>query len=152
MKYIKLLFIVLTGLFLVACDDGPKGSFGFTLPDGNAEYGQQYFVEFRCVDCHTVVGLEDELVAPFGIDPIMNVPLGGATHRIETYGELVTSIINPSHKVSSQYKMTPDTGDGQSVMRNYNSIMTVDELIDIVAFVQDQYTLKPYPPTTYKIY
>lgn len=139
-------------LMLFACDDGPKGSFGFTLPDGNADYGQMYFVEFRCIDCHTVVGLEDDLVAPEGIDPIMNVPLGGATNRIETYGQLVTSIINPSHKVSDQYKVLPVTGEDQSVMRNYNTIMTVDELIDIVAFVQAQYSLKPYPQTIYKMY
>ncbi len=139
-------------LILAACDLGPKSSFGFTLPDGNADYGQAYFVEFRCVDCHTVVGLEDELVAPEGIDPIMDVPLGGQTTRIATYGELVTSIINPSHKVSTQYRLSPAMEEEVSPMRNYNSIMTVDELIDIVAFVQEQYELKPYNRTVYRMY
>lgn len=131
---------------------GPASSYGFTLPEGNVEYGQQYFVEFRCIDCHTVAGKEDELLAPEGIDKVMEIPLGGTATRIATYGELVTSIINPSHKVSDQFRLSPSIDEGQSMMRNYNAIMTVDELIDIVAFVQDQYELKPYKATNYGIY
>ena len=152
MNYIKLFTCVVFSIFLVAWDNGPKSSAGFTLPDGNAVFGQQYFVEYRCSDCHTVAGLEDELIPPEGIDPIMSVKLGGPTTKIETYGELVTSIINPSHKVSNKYKMTPMREGGQSMMRNYNSIMTIDELIDIVAFVQNQYVLEPITPTNYKYY
>lgn len=152
MKIIYIFVTVLGILVLGACSLGPKSSYGFTLPEGNVQLGQAYFVEYRCVDCHTVAGMEDILVAPEGIDPIMNVQLGGAITHIETYGQLVTSIINPSHKVSDQYKMTPSIDETQSMMRNYNSIMTVDELIDIVAFVQAQYELMPVTPTVYKIY
>lgn len=152
MKILSLVLTTLAVLLIAACDMGPKSSFGFTLPEGNADYGQSYFVEFRCIDCHVVAGLEDELVAPEGIDPIMVVPLGGTTSRIQTYGELVTSIINPSHKVSTQYRLSPAMDERISQMRNYNSIMTVDELIDIVAFVQQQYELRPYPQTIYRMY
>jgi|TARA_R110002096_G_scaffold416576_3_gene619601 L-cysteine S-thiosulfotransferase len=152
----RILISLLSGAFglllIAACDMGPSSSYGFSLPEGNAEYGQQYFVEFRCVDCHEVAGMEGELMAPDGIDKIMVVPIGGTTTRIATYGELVTSIINPSHKVSDRYKLTPSIDDDQSMMRNYNAIMTVDELIDIVAFVQDQYVLQPYTPTRYTMY
>ena len=139
-------------MILAACDMGPKSSYGFTLPDGNAEYGEQYFVEFRCIDCHTIAGKEDLWDASDGIEPIMEVPLGGTTTKIATYGQLLTSIINPSHKVSDEYRVTPQIEGGQSMMRNYNTIMTVDELIDIVAFVQDQYVLEPYTPTIYRMY
>lgn len=152
MRYLSLFVGILMLSTLMGCDFGPKSSYGFSLPEGNADYGQQYFVEFRCVDCHNVVGMEDELVTPFGIDQIMNVPIGGTKTRIASYGELVTSIINPSHKVSDQYKVTPMTEDAESMMRNYNSIMTVDELIDIVAFVQSRYVLKPYTQSKYGIY
>ncbi len=152
MKALFITTLAFLALILAACDMGPKSSFGFTLPEGNSDYGQRYFVEFRCIDCHTVAGMEDELVAPEGIDPIMAVPIGGQKTRIATYGELVTSIINPSHKVSSQYRLTPAMDAEISPMRNYNSIMTVDEMIDIVAFVQEQYELKPYPRTVYRIY
>jgi len=152
MKYLSIFLSGVFVLLLASCDLGPKSSYGFTLPEGDSAYGQQYFVEFRCIDCHVVPGLEDELVAPEGIDPIMVVALGGTTTRIATYGELVTSIINPSHKVSREYRLTPVVDEDQSMMRNYNSIMTVDELIDIVAFVQEQYVLQPYTPSRYVIY
>ncbi len=152
MKISVVIFALISAFLLVSCDYGPKSARGFTLPDGNETYGKQYFVEFRCIDCHTVAGLEDELNAPEGIDPIMNVPLGGEKARIATYGELVTAIINPSHKVSEKYRLSPAMDVEQSPMRNYNSIMTVDELIDIVAFVQSHYELRPIPPTVYKVY
>lgn len=152
MKYIQFLLGLTLLIFLSGCDDGPKSALGFTLPDGNADYGEQYFVEFRCIDCHTVKGKEDTLVGPDGIDPIMNVVLGGRVMRIATYGQLVTSVINPSHRVSNKYRMTPMAEDGQSMMRNYNTIMTVDELIDIVAFLQAQYELEPYRAYKYKVY
>ncbi len=145
-------FVAVFALSLAACDMGPKSSYGFTLPEGNADYGQSYFVEFRCIDCHVVAGLEDELVAPEGIDPLMAVPLGGTTTRIQSYGELVTSIINPSHRLATGIALSPAMDEEISPMRNYNSIMTVDELIDIVAFVQGQYELRPYPQTIYKMY
>lgn len=151
----KYLLIFIGALFLTslsACDRGPSSSYGFTLPDGNADYGQAYFTEFRCIDCHTVVGKEADIFLPDGIEPIMSVPLGGKTTRIQSYGQLVTSIINPSHKVSTQYQVTPQIDGTQSMMRNYNSIMTVDELIDIVAFVQNQYELEPIKPTIYRMY
>jgi len=152
MRIILFVTAIFCALIVSSCSFGPKSSYGFTLPEGNAEYGKAYFVEYRCVDCHTVAGLEDELLAPEGIDSIMNVVLGGPATHIETYGELVTSIINPSHKVSEQYRVTPSIDEPQSMMRNYNSIMTVDELIDLVAFIQDQYELMPMTPTVYKIY
>lgn len=152
MKHLFAVIVVFSTFLLAACDMGPKSSYGFSLPEGNADYGQSYFVEFRCVDCHVVAGLEDELVAPEGIDPIMAVPLGGTTTRIQTYGELVTSIINPSHKVSNLYRLSPAMDEEISPMRNYNSIMTVEELSDIVAFVQNQYELQPYPKTMYRMY
>ncbi len=152
MKYVFLLISFAALLSLTGCDKDPKSSYGFALPDGDAKIGEQYFVEFRCIDCHTIAGKEDSLIAPEGIDPIMNVKLGGKVRHIATYGQLVTSIINPSHKVSAQYRVTPTMKDGQSMMRNYNSIMTVEELIDLVAFLQEQYELEPYTPYRYKMY
>lgn len=143
---------VLMLLLIGGCDNDPKSSLGFTLPDGNVEIGQRHFVELGCVYCHSIAGKEDILVPPNTIEPILNVVLGGATTRIATYGQLVTSIINPSHKVSPEYRDMSIMDEGQSMMRDYNSIMTVDELIHIVAFVQDQYVLEPVKPTIYRMY
>jgi len=149
MKKYFLFVVVAAMLPLSACDDGPKSSLGFSLPDGNVARGQENFVKLKCNDCHSVDGL-DELRA--GVDPIMTVSLGGMTPRIATYGQLVTSIINPSHKISGKYKVTPFVEDGRSEMRNYNDVMTVQELIDTVAFLQSQYELKSIPQTHYMVY
>ena len=70
---------------------------------------------------------------------LMTIAIGGMRTRIATYGELVTSVINPSHRVARRYR--DETGD--SPMRNYNEAMTVAELIDLVAFLQTQYTEFP---------
>ena len=152
MNSLKAVVCLFIPLLIISCNNGPKGSSGFTLPDGDAEVGQQHFVKFRCIDCHSVSGLENELEILDGSNSIMNVKLGGKSTRIATYGELVTSIINPSHKISNQYSVAPMSKDGQSMMRNYNDVMTIDELIDIVAFVQDHYELLPYDTTKYGIY
>ncbi|RME66433.1 MAG: cytochrome C, partial [Alphaproteobacteria bacterium] len=114
-------------LSLAACDRGPKSGHGFTLPEGDAAKGEAAFVRFECTDCHSIAGRED---LRQGVEPIMTVPLGGETPRIQTYGKLVTAIINPSHKISQKYLDTPVAENGVSKMRNYNDVMTVSELID----------------------
>ncbi|WP_339863817.1 hypothetical protein [Paremcibacter congregatus] len=149
----KTLFISVLGvsliMFLTGCDQGPKSARGFSLPEGSVVNGEIKFVQLKCNDCHSVVGREE---IREDVDPIMTVPLGGMTTRIVTYGELVTSIINPSHKISQRYLATPVEEEGQSKMRNYNELMTVQELIDIVAFLSEQYELQPYPKTYYTVY
>lgn len=139
-------------LSLTACDMGPKPSRGFSLPDGDVLKGQQKFVKFRCNDCHIVRGLDEVNEVNEGDELIMTVPLGGKTTRIVTYGELVTSIINPSHKISQKYLITPVAENGRSRMRNYNELMTVEDLIDLVAFLQEQYELEPVSRTYYAVY
>jgi len=131
---------------LSACDTGSKSALGFSLPDGDVTKGQKNFVKLKCNDCHSVAGL-DELRE--GVEPIMTVPLDGKTTHIATYGQLVTSIINPSHRISRKYPLTSDPGSGESLMRNYNDILTVTEMIDLVAFLQAQYQLEEYDHTRY---
>ena len=143
------LLILLFTAAIAACDGGPKSGRGFTLPEGDIEAGEAAFVRFQCNDCHAVDGREE---LRENIDPIMTVALGGKTTRIQTYGQLVTSVINPSHKISQKYSAEPVAIDGVSRMRNYNDVMTVTEMSDIVAFLQDQYELEPVRPTTYQGY
>jgi sulfur-oxidizing protein SoxX len=116
---------------------------GFNLPKGNVEQGRANFVLMQCNDCHAVEGV------PFngaegndseGGDAI-RVNLGGKTTQIKTYGDLVTSIINPSHKLSRRYDPATMTEAGESKMRNYNDVMSVQELIDLVEFLQSKYEI-----------
>ena len=68
---------------------------------------------------------------------------------MKTYGELVTSIINPSHVLSPGYPKELITKNNQSAMPNFNDTMTVRQLIDLVAFLQSRYELVLPEPATY---
>ncbi len=129
---------------------GEKSGWGFSLPDGDVAAGERAFVSLGCPSCHLVDGVDG--LRPEGVDPELSIILGGETVRIATYGELVTSVINPSHRLSKTYREDVVAVDGVSKMRNYNSVMTVEELIDIVAFLQSHYTLPEYPETEYYPY
>ncbi|MEM8771343.1 MAG: cytochrome C [Pseudomonadota bacterium] len=144
----RLLLLVLAAA-IAACDGGPESGCDFTLPEGDIDAGEAAFVRFQCNDCHAVDGRDD---LRENIDPVMTVALGGKTTRIQTYGQLVTSVINPSHKISQKYSAEPVAIVGVSRMRNYNDVMTVSEMSDIVAFLQEQYELEPFRPTTYQGY
>jgi hypothetical protein len=68
------------------------------LPDGDADRGREAVVVLRCSSCHEVSGLERDLPAPVAT-PVTGVKLGGLAMREPTDGELVSSIVNPSHQL-----------------------------------------------------
>lgn len=135
---------------LSGCSADPKSSKGFTLPDGDADDGEVLFTQYQCFECHTVSGV----TVPDSEKPDQTiVRLGGEVSRIKTYGELVTSIINPSHRLAKGYSAEKIASEeGESQMTNYNDVMTVSELIDLVAFLQSHYSLREYEPTRYPPY
>ncbi len=137
-------------LMLAGCDSGPKSPRGFSLPEGDPGAGQQVFVELQCNACHQMAGIE-QLAGEEG-KPKISVKLGGKVSKIKTYGELVTSIINPSHRLVKGYPADEIQNGGESKMRNYNDVMTVTQLIDLVAFLQSKYDLLIYDPTRYRSY
>ena len=74
-------------------------------------------------------------------------------HRQDKYGvvcmndrcpnrspDLVASVINPDHKMSRRYDRSAATTN--SPMVPSNTVMTVQELIDLVAFLQEEYEIK----------
>ena len=132
------------GLLLVAlgCEFGPRSGRGLRLPDGDEERGAVAFRELGCPKCHDVVGGPEATLAERA-DVI--VELGGEVSRVETYGELVTSIVNPSHELSVRYPREAVSEDGESKMENFNDRMTVAQLIDLTAFLQSRYRLRPEP-------
>tara|TARA_R110002073_G_scaffold40472_4_gene114653 strand:+ start:2351 stop:2842 length:492 start_codon:yes stop_codon:yes gene_type:complete len=146
---VQQLMVVGLACLLSACDQGPKSGSGFVLPEGDAAAGEAAFVQLHCNDCHSIEG--KATLKPEG-KPLMSVKLGGPTSRISTYGELVTSIINPSHKVSRRYDREPYVQAGESSMRNYNELMTVAQLGDLVTFLQQQYALEPFAGPSYISY
>lgn len=122
----------------------------FRLPSGDAQAGRKAFVELRCYVCHRVPGID----AKFEGTPAATVELGGKVSRVKSYAELVTSIINPTHKIPSDRPGRGDAPAGESVMTlaGLNDVMTVKQLVDLVAFLQPQYKVEPpkVDPYTYR--
>lgn len=123
----------------LGCEVGPRSGRGLRLPDGDLERGATAFRELGCETCHDVVGM----AVPEGIARAETiVKLGGEVTRVETYGELVTSIIHPSHDVQRRYRVE----DGkESPMPAVNERMTVAQLVDLTAFLQSTYERRREP-------
>ena len=134
------LFVLLgsfgAALVLVGCDPQQRG---FVLPPGDSQRGQQTFVELRCNACHSVKGSVERLEDEGHLQ--IYVQLGGEVTRVKTYGDLVTSIVNPSHKLSRGPDPRHTTPEGESKMPRYNEVMTVQQLIDITAYLAGTYSL-----------
>ena len=125
----------------LACDSGRRSSSGFRLPEGgDVERGRAAVLELKCHACHDVVGADfPEPVA----DPPVPVPLGGERPFVPTDGQFVTAIINPAHSLAYGYLREMVERGGESRMANYNEIMTVEQLVDIVAFLHSIYVVTP---------
>ncbi len=120
---------------------------GFRLPDGDAQAGRETFMYMHCNQCHSLEG--EELPEVQGFEQY--VELGGAVTHVKTYGELVTAIINPSHKLADGYPQDLVAEDRMSNMYVYNGFMTVQELTDIVMFLQPYYDVVA-PQFQYRVY
>jgi len=134
---------------LAGCDrEARMSQQGFRLPDGDAEAGRAAFLYMQCHQCHTVAGERFPEIP--GLDPPY-VELGGKVTKVKTYGELITAIINPSHKLAKGYAAEVVSDNGESRMYIYNSHMTVQELIDIVMYLQPKYDVT-VPAYRYRVY
>lgn len=138
-----LLFLLLGSLtFFAACNSQARG---FVLPEGDAAAGKTAFLALECNQCHSI-----DAIPWKGEAEDVEVKLGGETTTIRTYGELVTSVINPSHRIANRYlKNKVMDAEGQSKMKIYNEVTTVQELVDIVTYLKSQYKIvappNPYP-------
>lgn len=138
--------IMIAGLAVFALGTGcqptaeqeARSSRGFELPGGDAARGQEAFVELRCTTCHEVDGLEDELPRPTAT-PVVGVKLGGLAMREPSDGELLTSVINPNAHLYPETEQQNVTSGGESRMANYADVMTVQQMLDLVAFLHDRY-------------
>jgi hypothetical protein len=148
----KLRIAVLLAMICLAvlsgCEADRMSEKGFSLPPGDAAQGRDAFVYLHCFECHTI---QDERFPVVSGSEVPFVELGGKVSRVKTYGELVTAIVNPSHKLAAGYPVDDVSSDGTSRMPVYNRFMTVQELIDIVMYLQPHYEV--YVPTyEYRVY
>lgn len=143
-----ILLLVITG----GCATHPDYATQFRFPInwGNIEAGKAAFIELQCHQCHTVNGIE---LPVFEGDSPLQLELGGEIQYAKTYADLVTSVINPSHVVSEKYlEMLP--ADKRRTARSimpFRGKMTVEQLIDIVTFLNSRYVLmEGYDETYYR--
>lgn len=144
----KTLLTILAIACLSGCERDMMSERGFALPEGDAIAGREAFIYMQCYQCHTIAG---DSTLPTLDDQQPYVELGGKVTRVKTYGELVTAIINPSHKLADGYAEELVSEDGVSNMYNYNRYMTVQELVDIVMFLQPHYDVF-VPNRLYPVY
>ncbi|MCH9692943.1 MAG: cytochrome C [Gammaproteobacteria bacterium] len=130
------------------CAPKADSAVGFKLPDGDAISGRDTFLYMQCHQCHTIQG-ESFPAIPLADPPY--IELGGKVSSVKTYGELVTAIINPSHKLASGYAKDVVSEDDVSNMYVYNRYMTVQELTDLVMYLQPQYEVV-IPKYQYRMY
>lgn len=133
-------FTLLGFLALAACngDRDRMSEVGFVLPGGDPIAGREAFLYMQCNQCHTIEG--ETLPVIDAANPPY-VELGGSVSKVKTYGELVTAIINPSHKLADGYAEELVSEGGESNMYIYNRHMTIQELIDLVMFLQPHYNV-----------
>ena len=149
MKAVRILLFGFVGLAtLSGCGGDTMSERGFRLPDGDAMAGREAFLYMQCNQCHSINGEQLPIIP--GQEPPY-VELGGKVTRVKTYGELITAIINPSHKLADGYEEQVVAEGGESKMYVYNEFMTVQELVDIVMFLQPYYDVV-VPEYTYRIY
>ena len=147
MGYASLLFCIIGLVNIMACNSESRG---FVLPNGNIDQGKALFTSLKCTDCHSI---DDVAWTGNKNEGEREVKLGGDVTSMKMYGELVTSVINPSHKISQKYlaeqQLTMPGGSSKMESKKYNEFMTVQQLVDLVAFLQSEYKLvtptTPYP-------
>ncbi len=130
---------LLAGLLLAglcAGCSGQKSLRSFRMPEGDAARGQTAFVSLRCHTCHTVSGID--LPAPTAA-PADQLMLGGEVARLRTYGDLLTAIVHPTAGLADGRPGPERKKMKTSPMPGVNDVMTVQELIDLVAFLQPRY-------------
>jgi mono/diheme cytochrome c family protein len=134
---VLLLSMVLLLLALGCAERSP--SEGFRLPPGDPHQGRMTFASMGCASCHRVP--DADLPAP---NIVPAVALGGVVPVVPTAGELTTEIINPSARVIHAYS-THETAWPQEPMPEYAHRLTVQQVADVVAFLQPRYIPVPSP-------
>jgi mono/diheme cytochrome c family protein len=108
---------------------GTPPGWTFTLPRGDPAQGREVFAKLECYKCHEVKG--ESFPAP--ADPASAGPELASETRHHPPEFLAESIVNPNAVIDEPRFRAPD---GSSRMPSFNDSITVQELIDLVAFLR----------------
>ncbi|MGH8068529.1 MAG: c-type cytochrome [Candidatus Entotheonellia bacterium] len=109
-------------------EHGTPEGWKFTWPRGDPVKGREVFVKLECYGCHEVQA--EKFPAPSGdIGPELSMM--GPLHDAEYFAE---AIIHPNAVI--QKGKGYEAADGASKMPSYNDLVTVQEVIDLVAYLK----------------
>jgi sulfur-oxidizing protein SoxX len=141
----KLGAAVFAAATLAAC--APNTGLLVHFPLGNTQRGRAAFVALECHACHRIADVE---LPPAASPSPFSVVLGGHTPRIETYGDIISAIVNPSHRLARSYRAVVGRGEPSPMEAKFlNDVMTTQQLVDIAAFLRTEYDYVPPPPPPY---
>ncbi len=133
-RQVAVVIFIIAGFSMPAYANRDKGmnpAQGFFLPEGNAEAGKKAFAHLKCSSCHWVrneIDLKEPVAEKTG-------PMLGPRQAKYSRGWIANSIVSPSHTVvydSDGYA----EGSDLSRMGDFTQVMTVREMIDIVAYIR----------------
>jgi L-cysteine S-thiosulfotransferase len=108
-------------------EHGTPEGWKFTWPKGDPVKGREVFVKLECYSCHEVKG--ERFPAPGGdVGPELSAM--GPLHDAEYFAE---AIINPNAVIEQGKGYA--AADGSSKMPSFNELATVQEVIDLVAYL-----------------
>lgn len=108
----------------------PKG-WKFLVPPGDPAKGREAFVTLECFACHEVKGEDFPRTSKRSHEPGPELTGMGSHHPAEYFAE---SIMNPNRVIVQGPGFTGS--DGLSKMPDYNDVMTVRQLVDVVAYLK----------------
>ncbi len=124
---------VLSGAFAISEEPIPRVPEGwhFSLPAGNSFAGEKVFVKMECFSCHKVAGRSFRRVDTGGVGPEL-----GPGHARLPSEYLAESVLNRHKMIAGNDDRYRGEDKRSSKMGDYSEIMTVRELVDVVAYLK----------------
>jgi hypothetical protein len=113
-----------------------------TVPPGDPKTGRGVFAKLECHKCHMIKGEQFPRAAKGPADAGPDLTGMGSHHPAEYFLE---SILNPNAVIVTGPGHTGP--DGLSIMPDYRESLTVEELIDLVAYVRSLKAEDGHSPT-----
>ena len=125
--------VMATGALVASAQHGQHGTpegWKFSWPAGDPEKGREVFTKLECSKCHEVKG--EAFATPTDRDRIgPELSSMAPLHESEYFAE---AIINPSAVIEKGRGYAAP--DGTSKMPSFNDSITVQDVVDLVAFLR----------------